>query len=162
MKNRPFALLGVNTDGSAAEVKQKNPGKVTWRSWFDGKRGPICSQYSVQAFPTLYVLDHKGVIRKKYVGGPNPNELDSLIGKLVKEAEKATGTASADEKPEGDKSAAGGDKSTAGGESKSTAPIGFNVGNRAPEIAGKDTNGKSFKLSDYRGKIVVVDFWGFW
>ncbi len=32
----------------------------------------------------------------------------------------------------------------------------------APEITGEDVNGKEFKLSDYRGKVVVLDFWGFW
>ncbi|MCA8971731.1 MAG: hypothetical protein KDC95_18210 [Planctomycetes bacterium] len=32
----------------------------------------------------------------------------------------------------------------------------------APEIEGKDTNGIAFKLSDYRGKVVLLDFWGDW
>ena len=31
-----------------------------------------------------------------------------------------------------------------------------------PEIKGEDVDGKSFKLSDYRGKVVVIDFWGDW
>jgi len=33
------------------------------------------------------------------------------------------------------------------------------VGKPAPEIVGQDIDGKPFKLSDYRGKVVVVDFW---
>ncbi len=36
------------------------------------------------------------------------------------------------------------------------------VGKRAPEIRGVDLDGKRFKLSDYRGKVVVLDFWGNW
>ena len=36
------------------------------------------------------------------------------------------------------------------------------VGKVAPEIVGKDVDGKEMKLSDYRGKIVVIDFWGDW
>ena len=32
----------------------------------------------------------------------------------------------------------------------------------APEIEGVDIDGKKFKLSDYRGKVVVLDFWGNW
>lgn len=36
------------------------------------------------------------------------------------------------------------------------------VGCRAPEIAGVDTDGVPFKLSDYLGKVVLLDFWGFW
>jgi hypothetical protein len=36
------------------------------------------------------------------------------------------------------------------------------VGKPAPEISGTDTDGKAMKLTDYRGKVLVVDFWGFW
>jgi hypothetical protein len=36
------------------------------------------------------------------------------------------------------------------------------VGKPSPEISGADLDGKSFKLSDYRGNVVVVDFWGDW
>jgi len=36
------------------------------------------------------------------------------------------------------------------------------IGMTAPDIDGVDTDGTAFKLSDYRGKVVVLDFWGFW
>jgi hypothetical protein len=36
------------------------------------------------------------------------------------------------------------------------------VGKIAPEIEGEDIDGKKLKLSDYRGKVVVLDFWGNW
>ena len=36
------------------------------------------------------------------------------------------------------------------------------IGKVAPEIEGEDTAGVKFKLSDYRGKVVVIDFWGHW
>lgn len=32
----------------------------------------------------------------------------------------------------------------------------------APEIEGEDPDGVKFKLSDYRGKVVMIDFWGDW
>jgi hypothetical protein len=38
----------------------------------------------------------------------------------------------------------------------------FDIGKVAPEIAGEDLDGKPFKLSDYRGKVVMLDFWGHW
>jgi hypothetical protein len=38
----------------------------------------------------------------------------------------------------------------------------LSVGKRAPEIAAEDADGKKFKLSDYQGKVVVIDFWGNW
>jgi hypothetical protein len=38
----------------------------------------------------------------------------------------------------------------------------LNVGKEAPEIAGEDLDGVPFRLSDYRGKVVLLDFWGNW
>jgi outer membrane protein assembly factor BamB len=35
------------------------------------------------------------------------------------------------------------------------------VGKEAPDIEGEDQDGKRFKLSDYRGKVVLLDFWSF-
>ena len=39
---------------------------------------------------------------------------------------------------------------------------GVHIGDLAPEIEGADVNGDRFKLSDYKGKVVVLDFWGNW
>jgi hypothetical protein len=36
------------------------------------------------------------------------------------------------------------------------------VGKEALEIDGVDLEGKVFKLSDYRGKVVLLDFWAHW
>lgn len=36
------------------------------------------------------------------------------------------------------------------------------IGMEVPDIEGKDLDGVAFKLSDYRGKVVVLDFWGDW
>jgi hypothetical protein len=36
------------------------------------------------------------------------------------------------------------------------------IGKEAPDIAGEDIDGVKFKLSDYRGKVVLLDFWGHW
>jgi peroxiredoxin len=36
------------------------------------------------------------------------------------------------------------------------------IGKEAPDISGEDSDGKKFKLSDYRGKVIVLDFWAKW
>lgn len=36
------------------------------------------------------------------------------------------------------------------------------VGKTAPDVEGEDLDGVKFKLSDYKGKVVVLDFWGDW
>lgn len=36
------------------------------------------------------------------------------------------------------------------------------IGKEVPDIVGEDVDGVAFKLSEYRGKVVVLDYWGFW
>jgi thiol-disulfide isomerase/thioredoxin len=43
-----------------------------------------------------------------------------------------------------------------------TVQVGTNVGDIAPELAFEDPDGKTLKLSDLRGKIVLLDFWASW
>ncbi|MDD4107992.1 MAG: TlpA disulfide reductase family protein [Prolixibacteraceae bacterium] len=40
--------------------------------------------------------------------------------------------------------------------------LGVNIGNKAPELMGKSLNGKVIRLSDTRGKLVLIDFWAGW
>lgn len=87
--NRPFALLGVNTDRDLATLRDAiRRNKINWRSWHDGPSGPIARQYRVEGFPTLFLIDHKGVIRVQRVGAAN---LDADIERLVREAEADAG-----------------------------------------------------------------------
>lgn len=66
---RPFALLGVNSDENRSQVKElMKKGDVTWRAWYDGQEGPIAKAWNVSGWPTVYVLDSKGVIRRQESG----------------------------------------------------------------------------------------------
>ena len=40
--------------------------------------------------------------------------------------------------------------------------LGINVGDKAPEIIENSVNGKVIKLSDLKGKMVLIDFWASW
>ena len=39
---------------------------------------------------------------------------------------------------------------------------GIEVGNTAPDFLGSTTDGGQMTLSDYRGQVVILDFWGSW
>jgi thiol-disulfide isomerase/thioredoxin len=89
---RPFALVGVNgdpelTDDVKDTIKAK---KITWRSFKDtqGDATPISQKWELQGWPTIYLIDHKGIIKQKYIGSPGTKVLDEEIEKLVTEAEK--------------------------------------------------------------------------
>ncbi|MFO0935791.1 MAG: hypothetical protein U0798_04640 [Gemmataceae bacterium] len=36
------------------------------------------------------------------------------------------------------------------------------IGKPVPDIDGIDLDGKAFKLSDYKGKVILLDYWAFW
>jgi peroxiredoxin len=40
--------------------------------------------------------------------------------------------------------------------------VGINVGDQAPELELQNLDGSTVKLSDLRGKIVLIDFWASW
>jgi peroxiredoxin len=81
---KPFALLEVNSDNDPDEWKamMKRQG-FTWRCWADGgQEGPISQGWNVQAWPTVFILDERGVIRYKELR-------DELMGKAVDELLRA-------------------------------------------------------------------------
>jgi hypothetical protein len=87
LAGKPFALVGVNTDRSKEELKTVlQQEQITWRSFFDGQGGSITQKYKIHAFPSLFVIDHKGAFRYKFEGNPGDKVLDDIIDKLVKEA----------------------------------------------------------------------------
>jgi len=86
-QQQALRLLGINTDDNKNLVKTQDKKEgITWRSWFDGSTGgPICKQFSVRSFPTIYVLDAKGVIRYKNVRG---EAMDKAVDELMKDMDK--------------------------------------------------------------------------
>ena len=69
MKNRPFALIGINSDQdlekARAAVKQEG---LNWRSFQNrpvGAQGAIADAWAVRAWPTVIVLDEDLRIRHR-------------------------------------------------------------------------------------------------
>ena len=42
--------------------------QLTWRSWWDGD-GSLQRRWNVEALPTLFLIDHEGMVRYRFVGG---------------------------------------------------------------------------------------------
>jgi peroxiredoxin len=81
LEGRGFALLSVSTDEKVDTLKRSlETGEITWRCWWDGgMSGPICKAWDVQQYPTVYVLDPKGVIRYKDVRGDDLKKSVELL-----------------------------------------------------------------------------------
>jgi hypothetical protein len=90
-------VIGVNVNGHDPKklklVMEKE--KLSWRSFADD--GAIIGTWNLPGTPTFYVLDHKGVIRHKWVGSsadyklgglPEAKAIDAALEKLIKAAER--------------------------------------------------------------------------
>ena len=63
--------------------------KLPWRSFADQGEivaGPIATKWNLLATPTMYVIDQKGVIQHKWVGGVGERVIDGAIEKLIVKA----------------------------------------------------------------------------
>jgi thiol-disulfide isomerase/thioredoxin len=88
LKGRPFALLGINSDGDREGLKAAVAEKgITWPSWWDGGRtgGPIATRWDVHRWPTIIVLDKSGVIRFKNLPHNAAKRLDDAVDGLLEE-----------------------------------------------------------------------------
>ncbi len=88
MKNRPFALIGVNSDDNLAKiqkiVKEKN---INWRSFQnqpEGAKEAISSEWAVSGWPTVVVIDAD---MKIVYRGHDGNAAIETARRLVKELE---------------------------------------------------------------------------
>ena len=85
-EGQPFVIIGVNSDRERERPRKlAEEGTVRWRSFWNGggTSGPISTQWNVQGWPTIYLIDREGIIRYKNTRGPR---LDKAIAELVDEA----------------------------------------------------------------------------
>jgi len=85
LEGLPFALIGVNSDRDKKALKKVlEKENITWRSFWNGGStdGPISRAWNVSGWPTIYVLDAKGVIRYKNV---REAAMDKAVDELLAE-----------------------------------------------------------------------------
>jgi len=90
LAGKPFALLGVNSDQDRKVLRTViAKEKIVWRNWFDGgsPEGPISTRWQVSSWPTLYVIDGKGIVRHVDEGGTEVNikATEVVVDRLLKE-----------------------------------------------------------------------------
>jgi thiol-disulfide isomerase/thioredoxin len=81
LKDKPFALVSISADEEKETLttflaKEKMP----WTHWWNGNEGGILEDWNVEAYPTIYVLDAKGVIRYKDLRG---EKLEEAVNTLI-------------------------------------------------------------------------------
>ena len=85
LKGRQFALLGVDcSDDRDTARKVVERERMDWPSWYDGadREGAIVGLYHIRQFPTVIVIDARGVIRARDV---YRQDLDRVVERLLEE-----------------------------------------------------------------------------
>jgi hypothetical protein len=89
LSDKPFTLLGINSDESRSALKNVlAEQQITWPQIYDGTpgEGPIATHWNVHGWPTIYILDHEGVIRFKDLRDEKMEEaVLELLDKLPKD-----------------------------------------------------------------------------
>lgn len=86
LKGKPFAFISISGDDTKEKLTSfLEKEKMPWVHWFADRKG-ILKDWNIRFYPTMYILDHKGVIRAKGLRG---EELEKKVNELVLEAEKA-------------------------------------------------------------------------
>jgi thiol-disulfide isomerase/thioredoxin len=88
-QDKQFVMLGVNADETrkdAIAAIQKHA--ITWRSfWNEGKPdGSISKLWNVSVYPSVFVIDHNGIIRAKWRhSSPEDGTLQNVVENLIQE-----------------------------------------------------------------------------
>ena len=84
LAEEPFALVGVNSDPVEKYHAAIEREEITWPSFWDGGStdGPISTKWGVFGWPTIYILDHEGVIRAK---NKREEAMDEVVDQLLEE-----------------------------------------------------------------------------
>jgi thiol-disulfide isomerase/thioredoxin len=90
--SRPFQIVGVYLDDEAKAKEAVRKEQITWRSFKDYSpkdKRQISNRWNVHGWPTLFLIDHQGVIRHKFIGKPEEKELDAAVEEVITAAESA-------------------------------------------------------------------------
>ena len=85
-------MLGINCDSDKGKLRQRiKDENINWRSWWDGAggHGPITDSFNIPGWPTIYILDHQGIIRYKFLGPPDNEvfDIEEILDEMTTKAE---------------------------------------------------------------------------
>jgi uncharacterized protein (TIGR03067 family) len=94
LQDKPFAVVGVNGDEEAEELRKGiEKYEITWRSFKNEQadKTVISDEWNISGWPTVYLIDHRGTIRKRWIDSVSPEVLDREIDLLVAGAAELSG-----------------------------------------------------------------------
>jgi Tat protein secretion system quality control protein TatD with DNase activity len=82
---KPFTLISVSCDEELETLKDfLQETEMPWVHWWAGKQGEFSKAMNIRFYPTIYVIDAKGIIRFKNIRG---DKLEEAVSQLLAELE---------------------------------------------------------------------------
>ena len=83
-EGKKFKLVSVSADAKKETLtKFLEKEEMPWTHWWNGAKGGLVEEYQVRFYPTVYIIDGKGVIRAKHLRG---DDLQTFVDKLLTES----------------------------------------------------------------------------
>ena len=167
-KDQKFQIIGISLDRSRepfeAYIEKE---ELAWLHYWDNTQ-KVSRLYEVQAIPSTFLIDGEGVIRKTNLRG---HALEHAVAELVQENLAKPTDASA-------KTVESSPRSKSIPATKLTKPETTPqkrtsvtdltamtmawIGKPAPDFQVTGLNGEALSLAQYRGQVVLLDFWATW
>jgi len=91
MKDKPFALIGVNSDSTVERAKKAvAENQLNWRSFQNkGSGGEISQDWAVRGWPTVVILDSEMKIHYRGHSGDEATKVaEALVAKMMDDGHK--------------------------------------------------------------------------
>lgn len=87
LKDKPFVLISLSADKKKETLTNfLEKEKMPWVHWWEGEtKDGILKNWNIRFFPTIYIIDAKGIIRHKGLRG---DDMEKAVVKLIEEATK--------------------------------------------------------------------------
>lgn len=165
-KDKNFEIIGISLDRSKPALEEFiRDEALTWVHYFD-QGGKIATQYGVSGIPSTFLLDGDGVIQNVNLRGAS---LTTAVEKLVHENLRTHPDNSTHTVDSGSQSKS--IPATKLIKPKDTSPnqqVDYGskmrewIDKPAPDIKITDLKGEELSLKDFKGQVVVLDFWATW
>ena len=167
-KDQNFQIIGISLDRSKKPLQTfVEKQELAWvHYWDEGSK--VSNQYKVTGIPSMFLVDGEGVIQNANLRGP---ALETAVAKLVKEnlekpadpsTKKLDSTSPQKSIPATKLIKPKTDSQQGLLPHVLRANLQEWIGKPAPDFQVKDVNGKKVSLKDYRGQVVLLDFWATW
>jgi len=80
----PFELISVSVDKKLETVKKFQENEpMPWTNWHNGDKSGVLTEWGINKYPTIIILDKEGVIKHRLHGLQSEEDIDRYVNELL-------------------------------------------------------------------------------